>query len=161
MNALKKITLCIIMIIFLWANIIYASKDNITWTTQRQGNPMQMLDNFAYKVNQNDRIQDNALNDITNIQGQYASEYKLTNTLDSIRMQIAPYIQWTMYIGLSLAVLGIIYNGFLMVTDSIHGNGTSDKVKSRIINISIGVWLLTWFYVIIQLLLATISYVLQ
>jgi hypothetical protein len=48
-----------------------------------------------------------------------------------------------------------------MVTNSVHGNGTSEKVKSRIINISIGVWLLTWFYVIIQLLLATISYVLQ
>jgi hypothetical protein len=48
-----------------------------------------------------------------------------------------------------------------MVTNSVHGNGTSEKVKSRIINICIGVWLLTWFYVIIQLLLATISYVLQ
>jgi hypothetical protein len=66
-----------------------------------------------------------------------------------------------MYIGLSLAVLGIIYNWFLMVTNSIHGNGTSEKVKSRIMNISIGVWLLTGFYVIIQLLLATISYILQ
>jgi hypothetical protein len=44
-----------------------------------------------------------------------------------------------MYIGLSMAVLAIIYNGFLMVTNSVHGNGTSEKVKSRIINICIGV----------------------
>ncbi len=157
MNILKKTTLYIIMFLLFGTSILYVSAE----TSQRQGNPMQMLDNFANKVNKEDRIQDNTLNDITNIQWQYASEYKFANTLDSIRMQIAPYIQRTMYIGLSMAVLGIIYNGFLMVTNSIHGNWTSDKVKSRIINISIGVWLLTWFYVIIQLLLATISYVLQ
>ena len=157
MNILKKTTVYIIMFLLIGSSIIYVSAE----TSQRQGNPMQMLDNFAYDVNEWQRIQENALNDITDIQWQYEARYKIANTLDSIRMQMAPYIQRTMYIGLSIAVLGIIYNGFLMVTNSIHGNGTSEKVKSRIINISIGVWLLTWFYVIIQLLLATISYVLQ
>ncbi len=157
MNILKKTTVYIIMFLLFGTNIFYVAAE----TSQRQGNPMQMLDNFAYEVNEWDRIQDTAFNDTSNIQWQYASEYKFANTLDSIRMQIAPYIQRTMYIGLSMAVLAIIYNGFLMVTNSVHGNGTSEKVKSRIINISIGVWLLTWFYVIIQLLLATISYVLQ
>ncbi len=158
MQWLKKITLYIIM--FLWSSIsvIYAG----TWisTSQRQGNPMQMLDNFANKVNKNDRIQDTALNDISNIQWQYASEFKITNTLDSIRIQIAPYIQRAMYIGLSLATLGIIYNGFLMVTNSIHWNWTNELVKQRIEKIAIWVWLLTWFYAIIQLLLAAISYLL-
>lgn len=157
MNILKKTTVYIIIFLFLGNTILYVSAE----TSKRQGNPMQMLDNFAYEVNEWDRIQDTVVNDISNIQWQYASEYKIANTLDSIRMQIAPYIQRTMYIGLSLAVLAIIYNGFLMVTNSIHGNGTWEKVKSRIINICIGVWLLTWFYVVIQLLLATISYVLQ
>lgn len=159
MNITKKITIYIIGFLLFSTNILYAT----TWssTSERQWNPMQMLDNFANKVNKEDRIQDTALNDISNIQWQYASEYKISNTLDSIRIQIAPYIQWVMYIWLSLAVLGIIYNGFLMVTNSIHGNGTSEKVKSRIINISIGVGLLTGFYVIIQILLATISYILK
>ena len=157
MNILKKTTVYIIMFLLIGSSILYVSAE----TSQRQGNPMQMLDNFAHDVNEWSRIQENAFNDTSNIQWQYASEYKIANTLDSIRIQMAPYIQRTMYIGLSLAVLGIIYNGFLMVTNSIHGNGTSEKVKRRIINISIGVWLLTWFYVIIQLLLATISYVLQ
>ncbi len=159
MNIAKKTTIYIIGFLLFSTNILYAA----TWssTSERQWNPMQMLDNFANKVNKEDRIQDTALNDISNIQWQYASEYKISNTLDSIRIQIAPYIQWVMYIWLSLAVLGIIYNGFLMVTNSIHGNGTSEKVKSRIINISIGVGLLTGFYVIIQILLATISYILK
>ncbi len=158
MNRLKHTTVCIIIFLLFISTIIYAE----TWvsTSQRQGNPMQMLDNFANKVNQEDRIQDTAFNDTTNLNWRYW-DYKISSTLDDIRVQMAPYIQRTMYIGLSLAVLGIIYNGFLMVTNSIHGNGTSEKVKSRIINISIGVWLLTWFYVIIQLLLASISYILK
>jgi hypothetical protein len=159
MNRIKQLTLYII--IFLWVSINFIYAEQWVSTSKRQGNPMQMLDNFAHKVNKEDRIQDTALNDISNIQWQYASEYKITNTLDSIRIQIAPYIQWTMYIWLSLAVLWIIYNGFLMVTNSIHENGTSEKVKNRIINICIGVGLLTWFYIIIQLLLASISYILK
>jgi hypothetical protein len=57
-----------------------------------------VLDNFGWAVNDGNRIQDNALKDITDKQGQYASEYKFANTLDSIRIQIAPYIQWTMYL---------------------------------------------------------------
>jgi 5-hydroxyisourate hydrolase-like protein (transthyretin family) len=109
MNIVKKTTVYIIILLVFGANILYAATGN-TETSQRQGNPMQMLDNFANKVNKDDRIQDTALNDTSNIQGQYASEFKIANTLDSIRIQIAPYIQRTMYIGLSLAVLGIIYN---------------------------------------------------
>lgn len=157
MNILKKTTVYIIMFLLFGTNIFYVAAE----TSQRQGNPMQMLDNFAHDVNEWSRIQENALNDITDLQWQYEARYKISNTLDSIRMQMAPYIQRTMYIGLSMAVLAIIYNGFLMVTNSVHGNWTSEKVKGRIISICIGVWLLTWFYVIIQLLLATISYVLQ
>ncbi len=153
MNLYKKVILY--MLIFLGSFQVYAE------VSQRQWTPMQMLDNFAWKVNQEDRIQDTALNDISNIQWQYASEYKISNTLDSIRMQIAPYIQRVMYIGLSIAVLWIIYNGFLMVTNSVHGEWDSEKVKNRITNIAIWVGLLTWFYVVIELLLAGISYLLK
>lgn len=153
MNLYKKVILY--MLIFLGSFQVHAE------VSQRQWTPMQMLDNFAWKVNQEDRIQDTVVNDISNIQWQYVSEYKISNTLDSIRMQIAPYIQWIMYIGLSIAVLWIIYNGFLMVTNSLHGNWDSTKVKNRITNIAIWVGLLTWFYVVIELLLASISYLLK
>lgn len=157
MSLYKKILLCMLMFSSFigWNMLIYAE------TSQRQWNPMQMLDNFAWKVNKDDRIQDTALNDISNIQWKYASEYKITNTLDSIRIQIAPYIQRTMYIGLSIAVLWVIYNWFLMVTNSLHWNWDLEKVKGRMTNIAIWVWLLTWFYVIIQIILAIISYLLN
>jgi hypothetical protein len=66
-----------------------------------------------------------------------------------------------MYLWLSFSVLWIIYNGFLMVTNSLHDNGDSEKVKERIMNLSIGVGLLTGFYVIIQMLLAAITYIMK
>lgn len=122
--------------------------------------PITVLDNFANRVNEDQRVQDNQLNDISNIQWQYASEYKITNTLDSIRIQIAPYIQWIMYIGLSVAVILIIYNGLLMVTNGVHDQWSVDKLKTRMLNIAVGVGILTWFYLILQLALALISYLL-
>jgi hypothetical protein len=45
--------------------------------------------------------------------------YRMTNTLDSIRVNIAIYIQWAIFIGLSLAVVGLIIIGFNMVTNGI------------------------------------------
>lgn len=130
------------------------SRSNL-WNT-----PSTVLDRVAERVNR-DRIQENALNDTSNTQWQYASEYKITNTLDALRVQITPYIQWTMFIGLSLAVMLLIYNGFLMVTNWLHGEWDTSKVKTRIMNIIIGVVLLTWFYIIIQVGLAAIEYILQ
>lgn len=129
--------------------------------TIRDDDPIRMIDKAAQQVNYGDRIQDTAFNDTSDIQWQYASEYKISNTLDSLRIQIAPYLQWTMYIGLSLAVIGIIYNGFLMVTKPLWADGDSDKVKKRIINIVTWVFILTGFYVIIQLILAIIGYIIK
>jgi hypothetical protein len=157
MNLYKKS----ILYIGVFLSIFYASSSLYASESIRQWSPMQVLDNFWWAVNDWDRIQDNALNDITDKQWQYASEYKISNTLDSIRVQIAPYLQWAMYIWLSLATLGIIYNGFLMVTNTLHGNWDSSKVKKRMTNIALWVWLLTWFYVIIKLILAIISYLLH
>jgi hypothetical protein len=137
------------------SNISYGKSRWNLWN-----NPTVVLDNLAQNVNQ-DRIQDNALNDISNIQGQYSSEYKISNTLDALRKQITPYLQWTMYLGFSIAVILIIYNGFLMVTNWLHDWGSSDKVKWRIKNIVIGVFILSWFYLLIQLLLSVITYILE
>ena len=153
-NSLKRQIATIIMTTFsIWFG--YA-----TWTVW-DDDPIRMIDKVAQAVNYGDRIQDTAINDTTNIQGQYASEYKITNTLDSLRIQIAPYLQWTMYIWLSLAVIGIIYNGLLMVTKPIWADGWNDKVKNRIMNIVTWVFILTWFYVIIKLILAVIGYIIQ
>lgn len=124
--------------------------------------PIFLLDQFWHDVNSWDRIQDTALNDFNPNQWQYASEYRIANTFDALRIQIAPYIQWVMYIWLSLAIIGIVYNGFLMVVKPAWVTSwESSKVKSRLLNIVNWVFLLTGFYVIIQAILAIISYVLK
>ena len=155
MNLYKIIIICTLGILAsLWYN--YAQNTTSQWAE----NPIRQLDNFAHEVNSDTRIQDTAFNDFNPNQGQYASEYKLANALDALRIQIAPYSQWVMYIGLSLAVIGIIYNGFLMVTKPVGADGDTWKVKDRLIKIVTGVFLLTGFYVIIQVILAAIAYIL-
>ncbi|MEI7562737.1 MAG: hypothetical protein WCJ39_03315 [bacterium] len=74
-----------------------------------------------------------------------------------MKNNISPYIQWAVYIGLSLAGILLIYNGFLMVTHSIHGSGDISKLKKNIMYIMIGVILLTGFYFIIRLVASLMS----
>ena len=159
-NKCIKITCYIFCIVCLYWGIsgLVVAEDQSWWSLW--SSPTNVLDRFAARVN-TERIQDNALNDTSNIQWQYSSEYKLSNTLDAIRNQITPYIQWIMYIGLTISVILIIHNGLLMVTNALHDQWDIDKIKTRLKNIWIWVWLLTWFYVIIQLWLALIDYVLQ
>ncbi len=59
--------------------------------------PLNMVDKLAGDVNK-DHIQDTALNDSNRLHGSYASEYRIANTLDDIRIQIVPYIQRVLYI---------------------------------------------------------------
>lgn len=119
--------------------------------------PMQILDNVVETANDDYHIQQTALDHATNTQWAYLSQYKIANTLDRLRNNINPYLQWAVYIGLAAAVVLLIYNGFLMVTNALHKEGDAAKVKKNIINILIGVLVLTWFYFIIKLIVALIA----
>jgi hypothetical protein len=61
------------------------------------------------------------------------------------------------YIGLVVAVILIIYNGFLMVTNGLHKEWDMAKVKKNLMNITIGILLLTWFYAIIKIVVWLIN----
>lgn len=127
------------------------------WSVREQ-NSFTLLDQISNGANQWNRIQETALNDISNIQGQYPSEYKIANTFDSIRIQIAPYIQWIVFLWLSFATIGLVYNGFTLVTSPAWWDG-NEKAKDRIVSILKGVAILTWFYVIITLITMVISFI--
>ena len=144
-------------IVIMNPHTILLAQNSRRWN--RQSTPIDMVDSLAGQVNK-DHIQDTALNDASRIHGSLPAEYRLANTLDDIRMQIAPYLQWMMYIGLSLAVILIIYNGFTMVTNVVAGSGEISAVRKRLTNIAIGVIILTGFYSIIRLMLAAITYLL-
>lgn len=80
----------------------------------------------------------------------------MANTLDSIRIKIAPYLQWLFFIGLGAAVILIIYNGILLMTGAVSGEDYK-KVTGRIKNIAIGVGVLTGFAIIIRVFIAILS----
>jgi hypothetical protein len=95
------------------------------------------LDSVVGEANKTDQIQETALDGISNDQGSYQSEYQIANTLDYLRLHIATYLQWIVYIGLSLSVILLIYNGFLMVTHVVHKSGDFSKIKKNIMYIVI------------------------
>jgi hypothetical protein len=119
--------------------------------------PTIILDNVVSDANEGNKIQETALNWITDAQWWYSREYKIANTLEYIKNNIQPYIQRAVYVGLTAAVILLIYNGFLMVTNSLHNEWDIAKVKKNVINIFIWVIVLTWFYFIIKLMVAIIN----
>lgn len=130
---------------------------DLTW---KQENPFLFLDEFAHELNLEDEgIQENSFNNFDPRQWQYASQYRFSNALDTLRIKIAPYIQRTMYISLSFAVIAIIYNGLMLVLRPAWiGTKDSSIIKKRIGNILLGVFILVGFYVIVEIILALLSY---
>jgi len=121
--------------------------------------PTAILDTVVNNANEDYQIQETALDGVTNDQWWYANEYKIANTLSYFTNNIQPYIQRAVYVWLTCAVILLIYNGLLMVTNSIHKEWDSEKVKKNVINIAIWIIVLTWFYAIIKLMVAIINMV--
>ncbi len=151
---MKKIVLLLVAFSFLCPMFGFTQNDN-RWNYG--SNPIQILDNVVSEANDEYKIQQTALDAITDKQWAYSSQYKIANTLDWLRNNINPYLQWAVYIWLSVAVILLIYNWFLMVTNAMHNEWDMAKVKKNIINIVIGVVVLTWFYFIIRLTVSIIT----
>jgi len=140
--------------VILLANFSFAQVDS-RW--EYGSNPSKILDKVVDKADQDYEIQETALEGVTDKQWPYAKEYKIANTLDYFKNNIQPYIQRAVYVWLTAAVVLLIYNWFLMVTGSLHSEWDTAKVKKNITNIAIWVIVLTWFYVIIKLMVAIIN----
>lgn len=151
---MKKIILVCFLVVYALPLFGFAQDDS-RW--EYGGNPIQILDNVVSEANEEYKIQQTALDKVTDKQNAYPSQYKIANTLDRLRNNINPYLQWAVYIWLAAAVVLLIYNGFLMVTNSIHKQGDATKIKKNIMNILIGVVILTGFYFIIKLMVSLIN----
>lgn len=118
--------------------------------------PMQILDKVVNNANDQYNIQDTPLEAVNEWGWQFNPEYKIANTLDSIRYNIAKYIQWIVFIGMALAVIGIIITGLLMVTKAVSDSEMAE-IKNRVKGIVIGVLILGWFVAIIRLVVSLIT----
>jgi hypothetical protein len=99
--------------------------------------PAEVLDSVVGQANQTTSYQETALNGVNSDSPTYDSNYKLSNTFDWLRMNIATYLQRAVYIGLTVAVILLIYNGFLMVTHTITKSGDFAKMKKNVMYIAL------------------------
>ena len=102
-------------------------------------------------------IQETALDWINDRQWPYAEAYKISNTLDYVRQNMDPYLQWIIYAWLVLATISIIYSWFLLVTNSIHKQWDRTKIKTNIMYTLLWVFMLSWFYFVIKIMVALIT----
>lgn len=63
---------------------------------------------------------------------------------------ISPYMQWIIFLGMTLSVILIIYNGFVIVTNA-WDDSKLKSAKGNITNILIGVLVLWGFYFILRI----------
>ncbi len=162
MKKTTKIILYLFATIFIRGNfgLIWFSSQGVLaveekWRWNYGSDPIRILDKVVANAN-DDRayaVQDTALDGVTAAPGRY----RIYNTLQRIRQNIAPYLQRTVYIWLTTAVILLIFNGLKMVTTWIHDAGKFESIKKNLINIVIGVLLLTGFYVIFKLIIAGIN----
>lgn len=150
---MKKALLLCLMI---WRSIsgISSAQTNGRW--DYGSTPMQILDKVVNNANDQYNIQDTPLEAVNEWGWQFNAEYKIANTLDSIRYNIAKYIQWVVFIGMALAVIGIIITGLLMVTKAVSDSEIAE-IKNRVKGIVIGVLILGWFVAIIRLVVSLIT----
>jgi hypothetical protein len=112
-------------------------------------------------VNNSDkRIIESPLDEVTRIEGQFDSDSRISNTLDSLRQNLSQYLNWILFLGLSGATILIVYNGLLMVTTPLTWDQL-EKVKKRLINILVWVLVMTGFYFIIKVTLSIMNLVLE
>jgi len=156
---MKKILLVFIASVYALPLFSFAQTNADGSRGKYGADPIQILDNVVQNANDTPgyQVQQTALDTATASQWAYASQYKIANTLDWFRNNINPYLQWAVYIWLSAAVILLIYNGFLMVTNAAHGEGEVAKIKKNIMNIVIWVIILTGFYFIVKLAVSLIN----
>lgn len=135
---------------------IFAQEATNHWWVQRGNSPEEITATIADRANEDLKIQDTKFDKINN-KGSYGKNYQITNTLERIRKNIQPYLQWMLYIGLTGATILLIWNGFKLVTNSVMSGGDMKTVKGNIQTILIGVIIMTSFLVLIKLVMAIMN----
>lgn len=155
---MRNITKIILSLSALLALFSVSFAQEWQWT-YRWSTPIQIFETFVDKTNDEWRysIQETALDGITDLQWTYPRQYKISNTLDYLRQEIDPYLQRAAYIGLVASTAGLIICGFLMVTWWIGKTAGFEKVKTKIFNALIGVFLLSGFYLVVKLFVSIIN----
>ncbi len=156
-NKANKIKLIVLaMIVLFWLSWLSFAQNGSRG--DRGSDPLVIFETMVDDANSNGyAIQETAMDWISDQQWDYDRAYKISNTLDYVRKNLDPYLQRAIYAWLVLATIWLIYTWFLLTTNAIHNQWDWTKVKTNTINILLWVFLLSWFYFIIKLIVALIT----
>ena len=155
LNKMKKLILACWVFLSLFAiplmNMTFASSSLNSKRVSADWSPKQLVESVHTIANKDFQIQQTKLDGIES-----RWKYKITSTLEYIRKNIFPYIQWIVFIGLSIGAIMLIWNGFKLVTQSVSGDKVAE-IKKDIQSVLIGVVILTSFLIIIRLTLGVLN----
>ena len=154
-NKMKKLILACWVFLSLFAmplmGMTFASSSLNSKRVSADWSPKQLVESVHTIANKDFQIQQTKLDGIES-----RWKYKITSTLEYIRKNIFPYIQWIVFIGLSIGAIMLIWNGFKLVTQSVSGDKVAE-IKKDIQSVLIGVVILTSFLIIIRLTLGVLN----
>ena len=143
------------VLLWLWWSFMYVESSPFS-------DPVQFLQNAYNKANENG-IQNTDLDQVTStteVCDWIAPDYRftLTRTLCFIKNNIKNYLDYVLYIWLTVALILIIRNGFQLVMAQ-DGSKQMTTFKKNMLYIAIWVVLLIWFYYIIEIFVSVVNLV--
>ncbi len=156
----KKIVYLIVLNSFAFLGLLgIASADDEEWTKRWDGgDPTEILqDEELIEWDEESmlstwwiqsEVQDTAIDD--------AEWEGVMGTLESVGESIWPYIDWAVYIWLTVAVILLIYNGIYLIINS-RNEWALGEIKKRILYIWGGLFLVLGFYLVLQLITSLIA----
>jgi len=113
-------------------------------------NPDQLLDNIK---SDEQNVSQNLIYSVK------SAEKGVSGTLQWISNWISSYIDWFLFFVWTWAVILIMYNGIRLMFFSWIWQSEVDKVKSRMLNLAIGVIAITWVYLILRFAVWFINFI--
>lgn len=157
---IKKVSLFLLSCFALLFMPTFANDKAAPATSLSNDTPENFLNRIVQTSNSNFKSQKTQLDDVSRVSSWASSKYQITSTLGNISTQIEPYLQWITFIGMTAGVILLARNGFKLVTNSsgMVDGGDLKTVKGNIQNIIIGIVILTWFVVIIKIIVWLLNF---
>ena len=145
---LPFLSLCLLGLSFFWFALGQ-------WRDSYNAEPKDVLDHVVNRLNEwnNDKIIRSELDKVSEDDGIYWDEFAIANTLESVRNNIAVYLQWLSFMAMVAATILIIYNGLRLVLSPMQADEAAN-VKKRMWYIVLGLLVATWFYFLIKVTLS-------
>ena len=121
--------------------------------------PSKLLDDIYKDQTKSDTVQETALDEVNSTESKMwwaDSTFSITNTLYSIQKKMHNYLQYVVYIGLSAAVIFLIWNGFNIITSS-DKEKEMGEFKKNLKYIIVWVIILVAFYTIIDVFVGIVN----